>query len=118
MATRRDDGLLAATLDTIDVVGLLRTQPVVHLDAGYDWKPCRQALTERGMAGQIATRGCQPDRGGPPVGDRTHPRRGNQHGKLRWCTERRRLVVEFWLVLASAAIICGRLVRRAWTHYR
>ena len=27
-------------------------------------------------------------------------------------------VVEFWLALASAAIICGRLVRRAWTHYR
>jgi hypothetical protein len=23
------------------------------------------------------------------------PRRGNQYGKLRWCTERRRLVVEF-----------------------
>jgi hypothetical protein len=22
---------------------------------------------------------------------------GNQYGKLRWCTERRRLVVEFWL---------------------
>ena len=33
-------------------------------------------------------------------------------------TKRRRLVVEFWLALASAAIICGRLVRRAWTHYR
>ena len=22
---------------------------------------------------------------------------GNQYGKLRWCTERRRLVVESWL---------------------
>jgi hypothetical protein len=39
----------------------------------------------------------------------------NQYGKLRWCTERRRLVVEFWLALANAAIVCGRLVRRAWT---
>jgi hypothetical protein len=36
----------------------------------------------------------------------------------RWCTDRRRLVVEFWLALALAAIVCGRLVRRAWTHYR
>jgi hypothetical protein len=27
-----------------------------------------------------------------------------------------RLVVAFWLALASAAIIGGRLVRRAWTH--
>jgi hypothetical protein len=49
--------------------------------------------------------------------ERTHAW-GNQYGKLRWCTERRRLVVEFWLALASAAIVCGRLVRRAWTHYR
>jgi hypothetical protein len=58
------------------------------------------------------------DPGGPPLGDRAHPRLGNQYGKLRWCTERRRLVVAFWLALASAAIVCGRLVRRAWTHYR
>jgi TetR/AcrR family transcriptional regulator, regulator of autoinduction and epiphytic fitness len=37
---------------------------------------------------------------------------------LRWCTQRRRAVVEFWLALASAVIVCGRLVRRAWTHDR
>jgi hypothetical protein len=43
---------------------------------------------------------------------------GNQYGKLRWCTERRRLVVESWPALANAAIVCGRLVRRAWTQYR
>jgi hypothetical protein len=49
--------------------------------------------------------------------ERTHAW-GNQYGKLRWCTERRRLVVEFWLALASAVIVCGRLVRRTWTHYR
>src|SRR4029450_2172271 len=46
------------------------------------------------------------------------PAWANQYGKLRWCTERRRLVVEFWLALASAAIVCGRLVRRAWSCYR
>jgi hypothetical protein len=39
------------------VVGPLPAQPVVHLDAGYDYQPCRQVLTERGMVGQIATRG-------------------------------------------------------------
>jgi hypothetical protein len=43
---------------------------------------------------------------------------GNQYGKLRWCTERRRLVVEFWPVLAIAGIVLGRLLRRAWAHYR
>jgi hypothetical protein len=41
-----------------------------------------------------------------------------ENRKLRWCTERRRLVVEFWLALANAAIVCGRLVGRAWIRYR
>jgi hypothetical protein len=49
--------------------------------------------------------------------ERTHAW-GNQYGKLRWCTERRRPVVEFWLALASAVPLSGRLVRRAWTRYR
>jgi transposase len=38
-ANRRDDGLLAATLDAIAVVGPLPARPVVHLDAGYDLSP-------------------------------------------------------------------------------
>jgi hypothetical protein len=41
----------------------------------------------------------------------------NQYGKL-CCTERRRVVVEFWLLLALALIVVGRLIRRAWTTYR
>ena len=48
--------------------------------------------------------------------ERTHAG-GNQYGKLRWCTERRRVVVEFWLALATAAMVCGRLLRRAWTSH-
>ena len=59
-ANHRDDGLLAATLDTVGVVGVLPTRPVVHLDAGYDYQPCRQVLAKRGMAGEIATRGSEP----------------------------------------------------------
>jgi transposase len=118
-ANRRDDGLLAATLDTLAVVGGLPAHPVVHLDTGYDYQPCRQALAARGMVGEVATRGIPaPIQTGRrwPV-ERTHAW-GNQYGKLRWCTERRRLVVEFWLALANAAIALGRLVRRAWTCYR
>jgi transposase len=118
-ANHRDDGLLAATLDAVVLVGPLPQWPTVHLDAGYDYQSCRQALATRGMAGEIATRGKPaPVQAGRrwPV-ERTHAW-GNQYGKLRWCTERRRVVVEFWLALAGAAIVCGRLVRRAWTCYR
>jgi len=118
-ASHRDDGLLVSTLDAIGVVGPLPERPVVHLDAGYDWKPCREVLAERGMVGQIATRGIPaPIQAGRRwVIERTHAW-GNQYGKLRWCTERRRLVVAFWLALASAVIVLGRLLRRAWTTYR
>jgi len=118
-ANHRDDGLLAATLDALGAVGPLPAQPVVHLDAGYDYQPCRQVLTTRGMVGQIATRGrpAPIQAGRRWVIERTHAW-ANQYGKLRWCTERRRLVVQFWLALASAVIVLGRLVRRAWTHYR
>jgi hypothetical protein len=123
-ANRRDDGLLAATLDaaatvTAAVVGPLPGTLTVHLDAGYDYQPCRQVLADRGMVGQIATRGvAAPIQAGRRwVIERTHSW-SNQYGKLRWCTERRQVVVEFWLLLALALIVVGRLIRRAWTHYR
>ena len=118
-ANHRDDGLLAVTLDSLIVVGPLPAQPVVHLDAGYDYQPCRQVLADRGMVDKIATRGIPaPVQAGRRwVIERTHAW-SNQDGKLRWCTERRRLVVEFWLALASAVLVCGRLLRRAWTQYR
>ena len=123
-ANRRDDGLLAATLEaaamiTAAALGPLPATPTVHLDAGYDYQSCREVLAERGMVGQIATRGLPaPIQAGRRwVIERTHAW-GNQYGKLRWCTERRRVVVEFWLLLALALIVLGRLIRRAWTHYR
>jgi hypothetical protein len=119
VANRRDDGLLAATLDTLAVVAGLPAQPVAHLDAGYDYRTCRQVLTYRGMTGDIAIRG-QPapiQAGRRWVIERTHAW-GNHYGRLRWSTERRRLVVAFWLALASTIIVCGRLIRRAWTCYR
>jgi transposase len=123
-ANRRDDGLLAATLEAAAMItaaglGPLPATPTVHLDAGYDYQSCREVLAERGMEGQIATRGLPaPIQAGRRwVIERTHAW-GNQYGKLRWCTERRRVVVEFWLLLALALIVVGRLIRRAWTEYR
>ena len=56
-ANRRDDGLLAATLDTVTALGVLPAQAVVHLDAGYDYQTCRAVLAERDLLGQIAIRG-------------------------------------------------------------
>jgi transposase len=107
-ANHRDDGLLAATLDAIDVVGPLPARPVVHLDAGYDYQPCRQVLAVRGMVGQIAARGLpapiQASRRW--VIERTHAW-GNQDGKLRWCTQRRRTVVEFWHWSAPSSCVAG-----------
>jgi hypothetical protein len=49
--------------------------------------------------------------------ERTHAW-SNSFGKLRWCTERRTLVVEFWVALAHAIIIVRRLIPRAWICYR
>lgn len=40
---------------------------------------------------------------------------GNNFGR---CAEGDALVVQFWLALAHAIIALGRLLRRAWTHYR
>jgi hypothetical protein len=48
--------------------------------------------------------------------ERTHAW-GNQYGKLPSCTERRTMVVAFWLLLALALIVVGRLLRGAWTCY-
>jgi transposase len=118
-ANHRDDRLLAATLDAVAAAVPLPERPTVHLDAGYDYQPCRDALAERGMAGEIARRGkpAPVQVGRRWVVERTHAW-GNQYGKLRWCTERRRPVVEFWLALVLAVITLGRLLRRAWTCYR
>jgi hypothetical protein len=49
--------------------------------------------------------------------ERTHAW-GNQYASSGWCTERRRLVVEFWLALVNAAIVLGWLLRRAWSCHR
>jgi hypothetical protein len=66
------------------------------------------------MAGEIATRGkpapVQASRCWPV--ERTYAW-ANQDGKLRWGIGCHRRVVAFWLALATAAIVCGRLVRGA-----
>lgn len=60
----------------------------MHLDAGYDYRPCREALEERGLRGEIAQRGIPAP---IQVGRRWVVERANSwlndFGKLRRCTE-------------------------------
>ena len=42
----------------------------------------------------------------------------NAHKKLVWCTERRAVVIAFWIAFSAVIIIVGRLIREAWTRYR
>jgi transposase len=122
-ANRHDSPLLAPTLDktlaTLGKLGPLPTDITVALDAGYDSDKTRTTLAERDLQGQIAHKGTpapiQATRRWPV--ERTHAW-GNNFGKLRWCTDRRTPVVEFWLALAHAIITLGRLLRQAWTCYR
>jgi transposase len=58
-ANQRDDGLLAATLDAIGLIGPLPARPLVHLDAGYDYQPCRQVLAARGIGARSPPAGRQ-----------------------------------------------------------
>jgi hypothetical protein len=40
------------------------------------------------------------------------------HKKLVWCTERRAVVVAFWIAFSAALIVVGWLVREGWMRYR
>jgi transposase len=115
-ANTHDSPLLGPTLEILAELRPLPTQPTVHLDRGYDSGKTRTTLAERGLDGHIAHKGTpapiQASKRWPV--EHTHAW-GNAFGKLRWCTERRRRVVKFYLALAHAVIIVRRLVRRAWT---
>jgi hypothetical protein len=118
-ANTRDDALLGQTLDALQGFQPLPAEVRVHLDAGYDYRPCRAALAERGLLGQIAARGTPaPIQAGKrwPV-ERTNSW-FNDFGKLRRCTERRRDCVDAYLALAAAIVTVRALCRAAWLLYR
>ena len=56
-ANIRDDALLGPTLDALKDFAPLPAGATVHLDAGYDYRPCREALAERGLNAEITPRG-------------------------------------------------------------
>jgi transposase len=118
-ANTRDDVLLAATLDGLKDFAPLPAEVTVHLDAGYDYRPCREALEERGLRGQIAHRGTSAP---IQVGRRWVVERTNSwlndFGKLRRCTERRRDCADAYFALAIAVVVTRALLRAAWYLYR
>ncbi|WP_330241476.1 IS5 family transposase [Streptomyces sp. NBC_00525] len=121
-ANTRDHTLLPATLDrfaALDVtLGPLPEHPRLSLDAGYDYSMVHQHLDTRQIIGKVAPRGAKTpiQAGGRWVVERTNSWMNN-FGKLRRCTERRRITVEFFIALASVIITVRCLVRRAWTLY-
>jgi len=118
-ANRHDSPLLAPTLDALRTLGGLPEPVSVHLDRGYDSKPTRRLLEERGLAGVISEKGRSAPLGTTKrwVVERTNSWT-NAHKKLVWCTERRGRVIDFWIALSNAVIIVARLVREGWIRYR
>ena len=114
-----DHALLPATLDALKDFAPLPVDATVHLDAGYDYRPCREALDERGLLGQIAHRG---EPAPIQVGKRWVVERTNSwlndFDRLRRCTERRRACVDAYLALAAAIVTVRALRRAAWYRYR
>jgi transposase len=114
-----DHALLEPTLDTVKDFQPLPADGTVYLDAGYDYRPCRDALDQRGMVGEIASRG---EPAPIQVGRRWVVERTNSwlndFGKLRRCTERRRDCVDAYLALAAAIVTLRALLRAAWYLYR
>ena len=112
-----DHALLPETLDALKDFQPLPAGATAHLDAGYDYRPCRE--DERGLLGQIAHRG---EPAPIQVGQRWVVERTNSwlndFGRLRRCTERCRACVDAYLALAAAIVTVRALCRAAWLLYR
>jgi transposase len=114
-----DHALLEPTLDAVKDFAPLPAEVTVHLDAGYAYRPCREALDQRGIIGEIAHRG---EPAPIQVGRRWVVERTNSwlndFGKLRRCTERRRDCIDAYLNLAAAIVTLRALLRASWYRYR
>jgi len=123
-ANDHDSPLLEPTLAGIcDMIGPLpqgrNDFPNLHLDRGYDSGKTRDLLEVLGFEGHIAVKGVPaPIQAGRrwPV-ERTHAWM-NGYGKLRRFTDKRKIVVEFYLYLAAALTVIRRLINRARSQYR
>jgi transposase len=118
-ANRHDAPLLDPTLGGLAARGLLTAGATVHLDRGFDGGPTRALLGRLGLDGAIARKGVPaPVQAGRRwVVERTQAWM-NGFGKLRRCTEKAAVVVDFYLFLAAAFVVARRLIQRARLRYR
>jgi transposase len=118
-ANRHDAPLLGPTLGGLDKLDRLPGEVTVHLDRGYDGGPTRALLDALGFTGAIARKGVPApiQAGARWVVERTHSWM-NGYGKLRRCTEKLQVVVDFHLFLAAALVVIRQLIQRARLRYR
>jgi len=120
-ANRHDAPLLPATLAGLDTVATLTdAEPgTIHLAQGYAGSPTRALLDELGLDGAIARKGVPAPRQASSrwTVERTHSWL-NGYGTLRRCTEKRRVIVEFYLFLAAALVVLPQLIQKARLRYR
>lgn len=118
-ANRHDAPLLAPTLAGLDLLGPLPPTITLHLDRGYDSAVTRTLLSDLGLTGEIARKGIPAP---IQVGKRWVVERTqswmNGYGKLRRCTERAGVVIDFYLFLAAALVIARSLIQRARETFR
>jgi hypothetical protein len=123
-ANRHDSPLLRPTFEQAatqlaDNGGVYPERVTAHLDAGYDSSVTRDLLHELGLQAEIAHKGAPAPvqaTGRWPI-ERTHSWM-NDYGKLRRCTDRSAVVVEFYLYLTAALITVRRLIQQARNRYR
>ena len=104
------------------MIGPLPDQSCLHLDQTAAMTESRPAASLRWILGyhaQIAVKGTpapiQASKRWPV--ERTHSWT-NGYGKLRRCTDKRKIIVEFYLYLAAALTVIHRLINRARILYR
>ena len=118
-ANRHDAPLLGPTLAGLGGCDPRPADSTVHLDRGYDSAVTRTLLADLGFAGEIARKGrpAPLQAGGRWVIERTQSWM-NGYGKLRRCTERTGLVVDFYVFLAAAFVVTRMLIQHARARYR
>jgi transposase len=119
-ANRHDSPLLVPTLEHASAsVGAMLDGRSVYLDRGYDSDLTRRRLEDRKLRAEISKKGKPAPLQATKrwVVERTSSWH-NAHKKLAWCTERRGVVIDFWVAFSEVVIIVRRLIREGWSRYR